>query len=402
LNNTFADTLALLEKKERRHLCYYVLLDVIIIIIDIASLALLLFVINFYTRPEYPTIITSLLPASLTNRSSILLILVILIFFSVKNILAYYLHQSRYQFLYKVASRIAEKNLLQYLEGNYNTYVSVDSAVQIRRISQEPIEFSHYVLAGFVNIISQSILIVLAVIVMLVFNAGLFLLLFIILLPPVFLVAFIVKRKTRAARTHAKKSSENTLQFLKEALAGFVEANIFDKRNFFLQRYAGWQRKLNEHLSNIQSVQAMPNRMIEIFAVAGLFILIVLNNQAANPNNGAALINIGAFMAAAYKIMPAVVLLLNSNSQVKTYAYTVTDLQQIKPVAYNGITTEPIPTIACLSFSNICFQYGSKKILQNFNAAIVKGDFIGIKGNSGVGKTTIIHLLLGFLDPQFR
>lgn len=391
------DTWAILEKKERSHVCFYILVDVFIIVADIAALIVLLFLINLYTQPLHTSIITDLFPSIFITQTSVLPITVFLFLFSAKNIFAYYIHQLRYRFLYKIAARIADRNLLQYLEGNYTSYVMVDSAVQIRRISQEPIEFSHYVLAGILQIITQSIMIGIAIVAILIFNAGLFLLLFIILLPPIGLVAYLIKRKTRTARSNAKKSSENTLQFLKEALAGYVEANIYGKHDFFKQRYSSWQQKLNAHLSDIQAIQGMPNRMIEIFAVTGLFILIAINQQSANAN---AIINIGAFMAAAYKIMPAAVQILNNSGQVKAYGFTVTDLLPVQPDKTTTGIQQPPEQIQSVSFSNTCFQYGHQKILDDFNTCLSKGDFAGIEGKSGRGKTTIVHLLLGFLEPQ--
>ena len=53
------------------------------------------------------------------------------------------------KFVYRVSSRLSEKNLAGYLNGDYNNYVNVDSSVHIRRISQQPVEFGHYVLGGF-------------------------------------------------------------------------------------------------------------------------------------------------------------------------------------------------------------------------------------------------------------
>ena len=82
---------------------------------------------------------------------------------------------------------------MQYLEGNYKNYVGIDSAVHIKKISQQPVEFGHYVLAGLQQIITQTILITCTVIAILVFNAKLFLLLLIILLPPLILIAFLIK-----------------------------------------------------------------------------------------------------------------------------------------------------------------------------------------------------------------
>lgn len=386
----------LLQPKERRQLGWFILLDIILILADIGFLVILLFIIHFYTSPV-PASKLADFATSLPDNHSLLLIVAFFICFSLKNTWAYYIHRHRYRFLYSIASRIAENNLVQYLEGNYTGYVNIDSAIQIRKISQQPIEFSHYVLAGLLQIITQSIMIIIATAAILCYNPGLFLLLLICLVPPVILVASLIKKKTRAARAEAKKSSENTLQYLKEALAGFVEANIYEKRSFFVQRYAEWQQQLNQYLSDIQSIQGMPNRMIEIFAVAGLFILIGINKFSGNAAH--TFINIGAFMAAAYKIMPAAVQVLNNNGQVRAYAFAVQDLLLYQSPEHKSLLKEKI-NIQSISFQQVCFSYGGPQLLSDFTASFKRGDFIGVEGRSGKGKTTLVHLLLGFLQEQ--
>jgi zinc transport system ATP-binding protein len=49
---------------------------------------------------------------------------------------------------------------------------------------------------------------------------------------------------------------------------------------------------------------------------------------------------------------------------------------------------------------NICFQYDATPILLNVSFTIQKGEFIGIFGPNGGGKTTLLKLLMGFLRPQ--
>ena len=48
----------------------------------------------------------------------------------------------------------------------------------------------------------------------------------------------------------------------------------------------------------------------------------------------------------------------------------------------------------------MAFKYNGTDVLSNINFAIKAGDFLGISGPSGTGKTTILNLLLGFLTPQ--
>lgn len=54
----------------------------------------------------------------------------------------------------------------------------------------------------------------------------------------------------------------------------------------------------------------------------------------------------------------------------------------------------------CLSAKNLSFRYENGPwILENINFQIEKGDYIGIIGPNGGGKTTLIKLLLGLLEP---
>ena len=54
-----------------------------------------------------------------------------------------------------------------------------------------------------------------------------------------------------------------------------------------------------------------------------------------------------------------------------------------------------------LILKNISFKYqnSNNKVLNNINLKIKAGSIIGIKGPSGVGKTTLVNIILGLLKP---
>ncbi|MDF2941822.1 MAG: transporter ATP-binding protein [Herbinix sp.] len=52
-----------------------------------------------------------------------------------------------------------------------------------------------------------------------------------------------------------------------------------------------------------------------------------------------------------------------------------------------------------LTLENVTYAYGENKVIKNLNLKIERGDKIAIVGQNGVGKTTLIQLLLGFIRP---
>jgi len=385
----------ILTPSEKRQFWVLIALNALISIVDIAALAFLLLVISFYINNSVEGL--NFLPHWVLGQDSIMLITFFLILFGLKNLLGISISNRQYNFISRVAVRISKNKLENYQRGQFENYINIDSSELIRKIAFQPFEFCEHVLLNIQQVIIQLFLIVLTIGAILLYNAKLFFLLLVILLPPVIVVFFFIKKRVAAAKKNIHTSNESSFRFLLDAMKGYVEGNIYQRNNFFLQRFITARQVFGKHLFESHAVQAMPARIIETFAVIGLFFLIVIAKWA-GINNNTALITIGAFMAAAYKIIPGIVRIINGSGQIKAYEFSIydsanvnMDIKEVQAVGYDPVYS--------LILERIDFKYGDHVVLKNFSLNIKKGDFVGISGMSGKGKTTILNLILGFLEP---
>jgi ABC-type multidrug transport system fused ATPase/permease subunit len=397
LREKFKHIFLVLTPSERQKFWTLILLHFFISIADIAALAFLLFVINFYIHPSVVSG-QEFLPDWFLKPGSVTLIAVFFFVFGIKNITGILVSDAQHKFIGRVAVRISQANMQSYQQGSYEQFVNMDSSVYIRKIALQPFEFCQYILSGIQQITIQSALIILTVTAILFYNAKLFLLLFLILLPPVVSVFFIIKRKLTTAKKNIQTSNERSFRYLLDALKGYVESNIYNRNDFFFQRFSNARQQFSKHLFNSISVQSMPSRIIETFAVLGLFILIVVAKWSGG-NDSSTLITIGAFMAATYKIIPGIVKIINAAGQMRAYEGSIHDLIAVPEKSEIPGQPDKTNSLFSLQMLDVSFNYGEHQVLKDFSLTIKKGEITGIAGKSGKGKTTILNLLLGFLRP---
>ena len=56
-------------------------------------------------------------------------------------------------------------------------------------------------------------------------------------------------------------------------------------------------------------------------------------------------------------------------------------------------------TKAIIELKNVSFSYGEDIVVKDINLAVHKGDYLGIVGPNGGGKSTLLKLMLGLLIP---
>ncbi len=382
-----------LTRRERRRMRGLILGDVVISVLDIVFLAVLLFIVNYYTQPDRARMFMHL-PGRFLLLPGPLGLGLLFLLFCVKNGAGFILYREQCRFISAVALRISQDKMSAYLSGGYTNFAAVDSALHIRKIAHEPVEFGQHVLAGVQQAVTQSVLILLSILALLIFNAWMFIWLFLVLMPPLALLFRLIRSRLRIVKADAQTNMVGTLRHLQEGLGGYVESHVYEKQGFFLRRYVSFQRLFNRYFSELLVVQGIPNRMMELFVLLGLLALVLVRMH----GSGNVVMTLGAFMAAAYKIIPGLVKLLTIGGQIKNYMYTLEGMPEA--IEEKKETTVNMDQIGKLEFKEVKFGYeGREPIIDRLNFAVHSGDLVGLTGVSGKGKTTVLNLALGFLKP---
>lgn len=187
-----------------------------------------------------------------------------------------------------------------------------------------------------------------------------------------------------------------------EGLKLIKELIIFGKTSFFIEKYSIQNINKARLNTNLGTVSQMPKFYLEFISICGLlsFILFKLLQETNSTN----LISIiGIFVAASFRIIPSVNKLLTSLQAIKFYSSSVEIIYStLKDKRANKINDKSQFSFENqIEFKKVSFSYNKKiDVLNEINLKIIKGQSLGIIGESGSGKSTFIDLFIGLHKPS--
>jgi len=200
-----------------------------------------------------------------------------------------------------------------------------------------------------------------------------------------------------------------TNESIAEVISSYRELIVRNRRSYYARKI-GDQRLKN---ANAVAERAfMPNTskyVIEVTMVLGSLLIGAaqfLMNDAAH-----AIAVLSVFLAASTRISPAVLRLQQGAITVKgnigaaqPTLELIESLHLINPVENlkDLVTTEHPGFIPRIQFFNVSMRYPDKTkyAVKNVNLEFAAGSVVAVVGPSGAGKTTLIDLLLGVLEPE--
>jgi len=194
------------------------------------------------------------------------------------------------------------------------------------------------------------------------------------------------------------------LREIQEAFSSIKELRVMSRGELVLSRYGNRLTEMAKINQRFLAAQAIPRAFLETLAVIGISLMVVF--LTAQGRQGDEILPIlGLFAAGAFRIMPAVNRVILALQQLRLGRPLVNeiidDLEADFPSPRVVRPTGHTYRFQKLTFDGISFQYGTDLplILDGFSAEVEAGESLGIVGESGVGKSTLVDIALGLQDP---
>lgn len=363
--------------------------------------------ILFETDSEINRQILSFLPTSFHSENSLQIFLYIfLLIFVLKNLILVFIEYYKANYFHKVYLKILNNFYTFYLNTPLKFFFKKNSSKIIDILINRVDQFIS-TLQAFTNLLSELVL-TLGILILLLSISSLSAISIILIL----IIAGVIYLKILKKKliNYGRIRDENLANYIKhtsETLNFIREIKIFNILKYFEKIEKFNSKSFIFAKKNITFINGIGRNFFEIIAVLSIFlVLLFLSEDEASIVKLLPLITI--YLAGAIKILPSINRISHGIQNINiNFNVTESIVAEILSLKNNQLKYKIERNKDNLEFNkeikikNLSFSYNYQKtILKNLNFDIKKGECVAIVGKSGSGKSSLLEVLCGFLEPS--
>jgi ATP-binding cassette, subfamily B, bacterial PglK len=347
--------------------------------------------------------------------------LLVVIIFCIKSCVSWYIQSGIFKFSYLQKEKLTIKLMHSYMEAPYTLYIGKNSAQIIQNVITQTRKFSDSILNPLLVSIS-NVVTILAISALLCLVNPLAVLSILFITIPLFFLLSRFKGKVKTWGKELYEADQGMIRGINHGLGGFKETRVIGCENFFIQETTRQAHRYAEASIKFYAFKLLPRFMIEalliIFVVCftSISLLVSGNIDQLTPT-------LSVFALASIRLIPS---FTNLTSGISTIRNSTHALQQIyldlkefegtqsKSYSYQTTSsewqgdggkqnqTEALTFESKVVLENVAYRYpqAASNALNSISLIISKGQSIALIGRSGAGKTTLVDVILGLLEPQ--
>jgi ABC-type multidrug transport system fused ATPase/permease subunit len=330
----------------------------------------------------------------------------LLALFIVKNVYLFILLIAQSGFTQRFQAKLAVRVLRSYLYAAYHVHLQRNPSELLRNANSEALEITgSVVMPGMVLIME---LITVSAILTLLFVAEPAASLFACLLLGGTATLFVKTIRGRLSRYGAQMQHfrGKMIQAVHESLSAVKVTKVLGREEFFLEEFAVYTEGYVEGSRFRQIATDAPRLFLEIVAISGLLgVAAVLTIQGKPPIT--VTVTLSLLAVALVRTIPSVNRITSSLATLRYGDFALEEISKdLKELEDESSTpsrepVKPLRLLSSIRFENVNYLYpgAGSPSLSAISLLIPRGSSVAIIGPTGAGKTTLVDLLLGLLEP---
>ena len=291
----------------------------------------------------------------------------------------------------------------QVINQPYIAHTKQNSSDIISAISIKIAQVINGVVLSVLNMISSFIIFIAIITILLVINPGasLIAILFFSLLYLFFYLY--VKQKLKVNSSNITRESNSLIKILQEALGGIRDIIIDGNQKLYRDIFKRADHIFRKSLGNNLFISSSPRYIVETFGVILIVLLAYMLSTQGEQSFADGIPVLGALALGAQRLLPVMQIFYNSWGNIKGTHFVLEEVLVFLNIN-DSKTMNVINNCAFeknIRLKDVSFGYDENSLpaINKINIDIKKGDCIGVIGKTGSGKSTLIDIMMGLLDP---
>lgn len=405
----------ILDKKTKWTTLVMIVLVLIGTFTELVGVSIVLPVINLAVQPEeiygntYCRVIMKV--TGFTGVKEIILILIacMALVYIFKAVYLVWMNNKIYVFATKIQCNLSVRLMKAYIGRSYPFFLNKNSSEIIRGIASDTSLFRG-VVQNCMMLASSFCLTITLFAYLLKTNLVITVLVGGLSAGSILINVILLGKKLQQCGRDNQKLVGRSYRILFESFHGVKETKILQKESYYTGAYEHVAREQVKLSKRSNFYQIMPKYALESIAICG--ILIYLAAAVLLYGGYAKMVGqLSVFAVAAFKLLPAINgiyayigAILSQKAAVDMVYDDLVECEAEQKRDYRYVqepNAEKIKYDSDISLNNVAFHYEDNDmlVLKDINMRINKGESVGVVGVSGGGKTTVIDVILGLLEP---
>ena len=192
------------------------------------------------------------------------------------------------------------------------------------------------------------------------------------------------------------------IELVQNSFGGIRDIIIGKYQENYIKKYKTIEKLKRQKIAENNFITLSPKFTLE--AIGFCFLISITLYLNAFYKTFEIIATLGSFAIGAQRLLPALQQIYANISKLKSYSAALNKVLDLlnEPInKYSNNINYRLDFKESIQLRNIYFKYNEYDdfILKNLNITIKKGECIGIKGKTGVGKSTVLDILMGLLEP---